>query len=304
MIAGMGGCGEGGQHPAVVEALEAMRNVRSFSFSEHGASRIVPISTHKYVVGTTGTFQSPDRLSKRIDMQRGVSEEPIAVELLREGDAQFFWEPVTQDWFPYYEDRRADDNETMDIFFVSPADTLHRVLAQSGRFRAHRGEDIMDGVRTRRLSWRTDLGRTIERTINVFIGTEDSLVRKLVIRDSWTKTEGPCPTWSCSDNLIHDPGSSEYTLEFSFPGDEAPIITPPRERDIVSSPVGPMALWPYGPIQEQLCPLFHSVSRGVEASRTAIRRRRPLGSAVPRNRISLQGSLHHHAVCRRHRVQV
>ena len=61
MTAALAGCT---QHPNITASVEALRNTNSFDFVEQGSSSMVPHSV--YTLGTAGTFQSPDRLSKRV----------------------------------------------------------------------------------------------------------------------------------------------------------------------------------------------------------------------------------------------
>ena len=159
------------------------------------------------------------------------------------GSARYLTDPVSEDWIFYHEGLEERGAFMLTPIFANPVDTLQATLSQAGRFEP-KGMETLDGVSVRHLTWRAKFEeyprRAMTREVDVFIGEKDSLVRKLFIHDSWR--QAPCGSGACPDILVV-PGSSTYTLEFSFPGDEAPIVAPPVDRDIVSSAVGPMALF-------------------------------------------------------------
>ncbi len=245
MAASLPGCTQ--QPPNVMGSVEALRDIHSFDFVEKGSHSTVP---YRYFLGTTGTFQSPNRFSKRVSYRAYAPayapewppEWPEEISVIRSisiGNKRYLTDPVSEDWIPYH--KGLEERGFMLIpLFTNPVDTLQETLSQAGRFE-FMGVDTLDGVSVRYLTWGTEFvkypGRAVTRRVDIFIGVEDSLVRKLVVDERWRKAPR-----SELDILI-PPGSARYGIEFSFPGDETPIVGPPVDRDIVSTAAGPMALF-------------------------------------------------------------
>ena len=231
------------EHLLLEASVEAMRNVDSFDFVEENSNSLWEQGGGYYRI--TGTYQSPNKLSKHITTGRttafasgtitpnryGHSIPPVLGEtsILRTisvGDEIYVANPASGDWITDHEAKENYGTGRRDTPWVNPVDTLERVIAEAPRYEDN-GEEVLDGVSVRHLTWRTHLienRRETYRQVDVYIGIEDSLVRKLFIGESWD--EVPCdPDVPCITILII-PGSSEYTLEFSYPGDETPIVAP------------------------------------------------------------------------------
>ena len=119
------------------------------------------------------------------------------------------------------------------------------VLSEGGPYE-YQGIIILDDVSVHHFvsTTRKSKKATTEGTlrIEIWVSVEDLLPRKMTRHHSWTVI--PCePDQVCPDILVF-PGSERIGLQFSFPGDETPIVAPPvKEADTVQSPFGPMALF-------------------------------------------------------------
>ena len=242
------------QPPGVVAALEALSNSPSYEFVESGSSFIVPHASD-FIYEVTGSYQSPDRLWKRTSVRSTWGEGNTTVQSVRVGNAQYLLDPVSEEWITYHKGQEGNSNTSMESsLFINPADTLADVIAQAGQFKS-KGVYSLDDVRVRHFEWSTPNfwgevcnGQAGKVDIDLFIGVEDSLVRKLAISSSWhfwTPILRPLQEQCADADLEWSIVESQYTLEFSFlsSGDETLIVAPPTDRDIVFSEVGPMALF-------------------------------------------------------------
>ncbi len=228
--------------PLFERSIQAMRNVDSFDFVEESSKNSGGFGGSYYRI--TGTYQSPNKLSKQIisgltdtfgspffkPNRYGHSRRPVlgntrVLRTISIEDEIYVARSTSGNWAPDHEGRRDYGTGRSDTPWVNPVDRLVDVISGAPRYRS-KGVEVLDCVKVRHLTWRTHLRESrleTYRQVDVFIGIEDSLVRKLFIGSSWT--EVPCNTLLCTDEGF-SPGSFEYTLEFSFPGDETPIVAP------------------------------------------------------------------------------
>ena len=223
------------QPPLFERSIQAMRSVQSFDFVERGDRGDGPprgddvLTIGGFLVTTvaaSGTYQSPDRLSKSARVGSFAREVSTTVRSISVGNSRYLTNPVSEDFVPYHEGLERHAKRGIIDLFANPLDSLEEAISQVGRYRSKGVEDL-GGVKVRHLTWETSWQtRRVDTTreIDFFIGVEDSLFRKLEIYERWT--EIPCnPEEVCTSDLIL-PGWTKYTLEFSFPGDQTPIVAP------------------------------------------------------------------------------
>ena len=243
------------QPPHLEEAIEAMRNAESFDFVEDWSI----LGSGGSFSRTTGTYQSPDKVSTQTSYGRAwthqpstfpqivsppyvpsansppyptpshyghpgtpMREETTRSQSISIGSEGYVMDPAPGDWTKY---------QPGTVFggpwiFANPVGTLIKEISDSPRYK-NKGEMILDGVHVRHLTWRTHtVGPPKEsfRQVDVFIGTGDSLVRRLVVSESWIPV--PCEEDVPCLLIAVYPGSTESILEFTFPGHQTPILAP------------------------------------------------------------------------------
>ena len=235
-----------GPHPAVEGAVAALKNTSSFEFVERSSEShdIRPPGFAELGFEATGNYQSPDRFTKRALVREFHTQEAVSVRSINVGDENWLTDPATGEWRLFHNDLGLD-RVYVESLFVNPVDRLSDVLSEGGLYE-HQGVIDVEGVSVHHFVSTTHRSAYTRAAgplhIEVWVGVEDLLVRKITRSHSWT--EIPCePDQVCPDIGVI-PGSQSYSLQFSFPGDETPIVAPPvGAPEAVQSPFGPMALF-------------------------------------------------------------
>ena len=233
-------------HPALEKAVATLRNTSSFGFVERWSESIGGISLEFGETGfeATGNYQSPDRFTKRALVSEFPVQPAIPARSINVGEERYLIDPATGEWMLFHDDLGLGQIYRESLF-RNPVDLFSAILAE-GEPHEYQGIITLDGVSvhhfvsaTRRQAYTRAAGPL---HIEIWVGVEDLLVRKMTRSHSWT--EVPCePDRPCPDIGVI-PGSEFNSLQFSFSGDESPIVAPPvSARDTVQSPFGPMALF-------------------------------------------------------------
>ena len=188
-------------HPALEGAVAALGDARSFGFVESSAHR-----TEEFVdtdFEATGNFQVPDKFTKRALVREFPSEEAVSVRSIAVGDEKYLTGPATCQRLPLSSDLGLG-RIYEEALFGNPVEFFSDVLSEGGPY-AHQGITSLQGVRvnhfvstTRRYAYTRAAGPL---HIEVWIGAEDLLVRRITRSHSWT--EVPCdPDLVCPDILV------------------------------------------------------------------------------------------------------
>ncbi len=218
-----------GPHPALEKAVATLRNTSSFGFVERWSESIADISLEFGETGfeATGNYQSPDRFTKRALVSEFPVQPAIPVRSINVGEERYLIDPATGEWMLFHDDLGLGQIYRESLF-RNPVDLFSAILAE-GEPHEYQGIITLDGVSvhhfvsaTRRQAYTRAAGPL---HIEIWVGVEDLLVRKITRSHSWT--EVPCePDRPCPDILVF-PGSERIGLQFSFPGDDTPIVAPP-----------------------------------------------------------------------------
>ena len=229
--------------PALEATVEAMRYVDSFNFVEDKSTIGIDGSFQR----VTGTYQSPNKLFRQTSSGRAWTDsswwpsptltssnryghpstpsrdEYIKLRTIAIGNEGYLNNPDTNYWAKY-ERGMGGQPEGM---YSNPREFLLKEISEAPRYRS-KGVKVVNGVKVRHLMWRTQSVRTTResfRQVDVYVGVEDSLVRRLEVGESWIPVPCEQDAIICPDILVV-PGSREHVLEFSFPGDQTPILAP------------------------------------------------------------------------------
>lgn len=211
-------------HPVLEGAVAALEDTRSFGFIESSESESLGSET---TFETTGNYQSPNRFTRHALFREFPTQEAVAVRSINVGDETYLTDPATGEWMLFHNNLGLP-HIYEELLFVNPVERFAGVLSEGGPY-THQGVTTLQGVRVHHFVSTTDRYAYTRAAgplhIEVWIGAEDLLVRRITRSHSWT--EVPCdPDLVCPDILVN-PGSQSYDLQFSFPGDETPIVTPP-----------------------------------------------------------------------------
>lgn len=233
-------------HPALEGAVTALKNASTFGFVERSRdSDHLPLPEFGEVgFKATGNYQSPDRFTKRVLVRELGHLPAIHMRSISIGDERYAGDPATEEWMLFHDDLGLK-KIYKESLFRNPVVLFSDVLSEGGPYE-YQGIIILDDVSVHHFVSTTRKSKkvTTEGTlrIEIWVSVEDLLPRKMTRHHSWTVI--PCePDQVCPDILVF-PGSERIGLQFSFPGDETPIVAPPvKEADTVQSPFGPMALF-------------------------------------------------------------